>query len=44
MLKTIIQMLIAAGVIFIGIGIGTGLLILIVSSIEDFFFKNKESN
>ena len=42
-MKYLIQMLIAAGVIFIGIGIGTGLLILIVSSFEDFFnIKNSE--
>ena len=42
-MKTIIQTLIAAGVVFLGIGIGTGLLILIVSSFEDFFnTKNSE--
>ena len=42
-MKTIIEILIAAGVIFIGIGIGIGLLILIVSSFEDFFnIKNSE--
>ena len=43
MLKYIIQVLIAAGVICIGISIATGLLLLIISSFEDFFnMKNSE--
>ena len=37
MLKQIIEMIIAGIVIFAGIGIAIGLLILIVSSFEDFF-------
>ena len=43
MLKQIIEMVIAGIVIFVGIGIAIGLLILIVSSFEDFFFDTKNS-
>lgn len=39
MLKQIAEMVIAGIVIFVGIGIAIGLLILIVSSFEDFFFS-----
>ena len=42
-MKTIIEILIGCGVICIGISIATGLLLLIVSSFEDFFnMKNSE--
>lgn len=44
MLKQIIEMVIAGIVIFVGIGIAIGLLILIVSSFEDFFFGAKNSD
>lgn len=44
MLKQIIEMVIAGIVIFVGIGIAIGLLILIVSSFEDFFFGTKNSS
>ena len=44
MLKQIIEMVIAGIVIFVGIGIAIGLLILIVSSLEDFFFDTKNSS
>lgn len=37
MLKQIVEMVIAGIVIFVGIGIAVGLLILIVSSFKDFF-------
>ena len=43
MLKQIVEMVIAGIVIFVGIGIVIGLLILIVSSFEDFFFGIKNS-
>lgn len=43
MLKQIIEMAIAGIVIFVGIVIAIGLLILIVSSFEDFFFGIKNS-
>ena len=43
MLKQIAEMVIAGIVIFVGIGIAIGLLILIVSSFEDFFFGIKNS-
>ena len=43
MSKQIIEMVIAGIVIFVGIGIAIGLLILIVSSFEDFFFGIKNS-
>ena len=36
-MKTIIQILIAGGVIYIGISIAIGLLLLIISILEDFF-------
>lgn len=38
-MKQIIEILIACGVIFIGIGVGLGLLVFIGSSLEDFFNK-----
>lgn len=41
MLIQVIEMVIAGTVIFIGICISIGLLILIVSSLKDFFFDNK---
>lgn len=44
MLKQIIEMVITGTVIFIGISIAIGLLILIVSSLEDFFFGTKNSS
>ena len=37
-------MVIAGIVIFVGIGIAIGLLILIISSFEDFFFGTKNSS
>ena len=40
MLKPIIEYIIASTVIFIGINIAIGLLILIVSTLEDFFFQH----
>ena len=40
MLKSIIEYIIASTVIFIGINIIIGLLILIVSTLEDFFFQH----
>ena len=40
MLKSIIEYIIASTVIFIGINIAIGLLILIVSTLEDFFFQH----
>ena len=40
MLKSIIECIIASTVIFIGINIAIGLLILIVSTLEDFFFQH----
>ena len=40
MLKSIIEYIIASTVIFIGINIVIGLLILIVSTLEDFFFQH----
>ena len=40
MLKSIIEYIIASTVIFIGINIAIGLLILIVSTLEDFFFHH----
>ena len=43
MSKQIAEMVIAGIVIFVGIGIAIGLLILIVSSFEDFFFGIKNS-
>ena len=43
MLKQIIEMVIAGIVIFVGIGIAIGLLILIVSSFEDFFDTKNSS-
>lgn len=43
MLKQIAEMVIADIVIFVGIGIAIGLLILIVFSFEDFFFGIKNS-
>lgn len=43
MLKQTVEMVIAGIVIFVGIGIAIGLLILIVSSFEDFFFGIKNS-
>lgn len=38
-MKQIIEILIACGVIFIGIGVDLGLLVFIGSSLEDFFNK-----
>lgn len=43
MLKQIVEMVIAGIAIFVGIGIAIGLLILIISSFEDFFFGIKNS-
>ena len=43
MLKQIIEMVIAGTVIFIGICISIGLLVLVVSSLKDFFFDTKNS-
>ena len=44
MLKQIVEMVIAGIVIFVGIGIAISLLILIISSFEDFFFDTKNSS
>ena len=44
MLKQIIEMVIAGIVIFVGIDIAIGLLILVVSSFEDFFFGTENSS
>lgn len=42
-MKTIIEILIGCGVVFLGIGVGTGLLILIFLDLIDFFnTKNSE--
>lgn len=41
MLKQIIEMLITGTVAFIGTVIAIGLLILIISSLKDFFFDTK---
>ncbi len=40
MLKQMIEMVITSIVIFVGISIAVGLLIAIVSSLEDFFFQH----
>ena len=44
-MKSIVEYIVVGTVIFIGISIAIGLLVLIVSSLEDFFFntKNKET-
>lgn len=44
MLIQVIEMVIAGTVIFIGICISIGLLILIVSSLKDFFFGTKNQS
>ena len=44
MLKQVIEMLITGTVIFIGICMSIGLLILIVSSLKDFFFDTKNQS
>lgn len=44
MLKQVIEMVITGTVIFTGICISIGLLILIVSSLKDFFFGTKNSS
>ena len=41
-MKTIIQTLIAAGVIFIGIGVGTGIILMFLDLIDFFNTKNSE--
>ena len=43
-MKQIVEMVIAGITIFVGIGIAIGLLVLIASSFEDFFFGTKNSD
>ena len=42
MMKTIIQTLIAAGVVFLGIGVGTGIILMFLDLIDFFNTKNSE--
>ena len=41
-MKTIIEILIAAGVIFLGIGVGTGIILMFFDLIDFFNTKNSE--
>lgn len=44
MLKSIIEYIITGTVIFIGISVAVGLLILIISSLKDFFFNTEKGD
>ena len=41
-MKTIIEILIAAGVVFLGIGVGTGIILMFLDLIDFFNTKNSE--
>ena len=44
MLKTIIEILIGCGVVFLGIGVGTGIILMFLDLIDFFNAKNSEQN
>lgn len=42
MMKTIIEILIGCGVVFLGIGVGTGIILMFLDLIDFFNTKNSE--
>ena len=42
MMKTIIEILIGCGVVFLGIGVGTGIILMFLDLIDFFNAKNSE--
>lgn len=42
MMKTIIEILIGCGVVFLGIGVGTGIILMFLDLIDFFNIKNSE--
>ena len=43
-MKTIIEILIGCGVVFLGIGVGTGIILMFLDLIDFFNAKNSEQN